>query len=62
MSVDMKILTERSIRFDLGEMTFCEETGTVCFRSIMATTDPTKIREFAQVLEDVAVMMENYGG
>jgi hypothetical protein len=62
MGVRIKTSTERVISFDLGEIAVYEETGTVRFRSITATADPAKVREFAKVLEDVAVMMENCGG
>jgi hypothetical protein len=62
MNVSSKTKTERTISFDLGEITLCEETATVCFRDILATADPVKVREFGKVLEDIAVTMETCGG
>jgi hypothetical protein len=59
MSVEIRTDTKRTITFLLGEITLHEESGVVSFGTIHKTVDPSKIREFAAVLNDVAVMMEN---
>jgi hypothetical protein len=62
MGVNITTRTERTICFGLGAVTFCEESGTVRFGVTGTTTNARKVREFAKVLEDVAVMMENCEG
>jgi hypothetical protein len=60
MSVEISTCTERTITFGLGSVTLCEETGTVYFGAMAGTDNCAEVREFARVLEDVAVMMEAY--
>lgn len=62
MSVSISTHTVRTISFCLGSITLCEETGNVSFYEIQDTGNYGKVRELAKVLEDVAVMMEVYGG
>jgi hypothetical protein len=59
MSVEVTKSTKRTVLFSLGSIELYEESRTVNFGLISATTDYTKVREFAKVLEGVAVIMEN---
>jgi hypothetical protein len=61
MAVNIETKTERTIMFDLGELVLCEETGYVRFESVRSTNSSAMIREFVNVLNDVAVMMESCG-
>jgi hypothetical protein len=56
----VRILThvEQVFEFDLGEVTYREESGTAGFSTIKSATNPLKLREFAGVLEAVADLME----
>jgi hypothetical protein len=60
--VEITTSTKRTIRFSLGSIELYEESGTVNFGTISSTADYAKVRELSKVLEDVAVMMESYGG
>jgi hypothetical protein len=49
---------EQTLRFELGWLTFCEDTGVMKVISVDPTDNPDQVRELVETLETVITMME----
>lgn len=60
MSVSMETRTEVTYHCTLADVVLCEETRVARFKRMPnASVTPAKIREFAAMLNDIAIKMES---